>query len=376
MGKTEPLIDVSIGPSAASLKGRAEVHPSGSGVPVDVQDRLIEGMRRAIPLLPADMRKQVASLLTAENLRLTAGVLGVWASLHLVGDGEIIDVGLLAVGVLTLGTMAFDVAGLISKFVSGAVAATTSTQLSAAAAHLASAISLLGVVLFTALIMRKSSVGSSKQSQPLRFALTPAEMLYKLGFRRMAPALLDGAATSLEFLEKRVDVVTAENWMRGMDLHSAVKLTKLENGAKLVGYMEVEPGVIARIKAQPSDFEEIIASLKPTDLKIGRFFTKSGTSMDQLGMTDGNRIYCRFSLNLPAKTTLEVLQSTASSIKAWWTVPAELQTTTKLGNIWYEAPLANGGGTQYVIPESRVLFSTGQLEMTSIGAGKRALFVK
>lgn len=341
-------------------------------LPASAGDRMIEALRRAIPMLPEDMRDDVAGLVSPANIAVTAGVFGAWAASHAVGVGELADAGLLALGILTLGSMAFDVAGSIGQFVAKSVNARTGADLDAAAAHIAAAITILGEALFLALIMKfaSSRVAGAKPSTipkdlPRYFALTREEWLYKLGFRRSAPLVRRGAGTALEFFErhqKALRVTDIEGWMKAMDLHSPVTLAGFDTGAELVGYMQVRPNIAAQIKANPADLERILASLKPGDFKIGSFYTKAGTPMERLGIAQQDRVYCRFRV----KTPTEALESMTSPARDIWTKEVFRETATGAVN---RGQIVGGGATQYLIPEARELFAKGQLELVSSGSG-------
>ncbi len=358
-----------------------------TALPSDQGERLIEVLRRAIPLLPREMRSSVAALLTGENLAITTFVFAAWGAAHLVGVGQVVDVGLLAFGVLTLGTMAFEAAGLIGQCLEKSATAKRSSDLDAAAALLASAITLLGAALFNALLMkyaaRKGTAvrpSSVPNDMPRYFALTPEEWLYQLGYRRMATRVRAGAATALEFFERRQSFASAKDvtgWLKGMDLSSPVTLAGFDKGTELVGYMQLKPGIVAKLKAMPTQAEQIMASLKPSDFEIGRFFTKPGVGMQKLGIGDQNRVFCRFRVSTP----VEALESTTRSTRDTWTVRGQSTKTNDYwavrqghvekvaGTRWSKGQLVEGGAIQYLVPEARYLYFTGQLEMTTSASG-------
>jgi hypothetical protein len=132
----------------------------------------------------------------------------------------------------------------------------------------------------------------------------------------------------------------------------------------LIGYLQIRPDVVARIKANPGQAMALLKSLQPGDVEIGRFFTKPGTPIDRLGIADQNRIYCRFRF----KSTVSALESTASPIKDTWTVRAG-GTRTAAGNVWRHGQFAGGGGTQFLIPEARFLhFTSNAFEIVDLGS--------
>jgi|GEM_PF-1837007 len=360
--------------------------PLSASLPASQADRLVEVLRRSIPLLPQEMRSSVASLLTAQNLAITTGVFAAWAASHVVGAGEVMDIGLLALGILTLGSMAFDIAASIRKCLEQSAKATRSSDLDVAAAHLATAITMLGAALFNALLMKtavRRGIGgriAAPQDLPRFYALTPEEWLYQLGYRQIAPRLRAGTTTALEFFERRQSFASSRDvggWLKAMDMSSPVTVTGFHKGAELVGYMQVKPGIVARLKANPSQAQQILAGLQPNDFEIGRFFTKPGTGMQRLGIGDQNRVLCRFRVNTP----VEALESTTRSARDTWTVRGESVKTADYsvmreghkvqveGSRWSKGQLVEGGATQYLIPEARYLFFTGQLDMTTSASG-------
>src|SRR5262249_54256330 len=148
-----------------------------------------------------------------ENLLITGAVLAAWAASHAVGVGEIVDLGLLAFGLITLGTMALDVGKHITEFLRLASSAKTSADLDAAAGRLAEAVALLGGTLFTSLVMKHAVKAGVKPPRvpaaPMRyFALTAEEWLYQAGFRRVAPMARTGTETALRFLGEKRNFVT------------------------------------------------------------------------------------------------------------------------------------------------------------------------
>ena len=81
-------------------------------------DKVGEAMRRSLPHMPADARGVVEGMIQPQSLAIIAGTLVVWAGSHFFGVGEIVDIILLAVGVVALGFSIFE----------GAAALTTSRK--------------------------------------------------------------------------------------------------------------------------------------------------------------------------------------------------------------------------------------------------------
>jgi hypothetical protein len=120
-------------------------------------EKLAEAIRRSVPLLPAAVRDQVLGLLEPASIAIVTSTAMLWAGSHLVGVGEIVDVALLVVGLGLLGTAAFSGAKELGAFAVGVTQARTDTDLDQAAAHFAQAVSILGVSLVSALLLRESA---------------------------------------------------------------------------------------------------------------------------------------------------------------------------------------------------------------------------
>ena len=124
------------GPMATAIPGR----PGGGGqtppkpvARMSSAEKIAEAIRRALPMLPADVREEVESLLTPESLAIMAGVLIFWVASHFFGVGEVADVVLLVVGIAALGGVALTAARELYNFASTAINATSEEDLERAA---------------------------------------------------------------------------------------------------------------------------------------------------------------------------------------------------------------------------------------------------
>ena len=117
-------------------------------------DKIGEAMRRSLPHLPAEARGIVESLLKPETLAIIAGTLIVWAGSHFFGVGEIVDIILLAAGVIVLGFAVFEGAAEFYEFTTGAINAESEADLEQAGRHFARAVTLLGISTIQALLLR------------------------------------------------------------------------------------------------------------------------------------------------------------------------------------------------------------------------------
>ena len=91
--------------------------PIVSAIPAALSDRMVEVLRRAMPRIPEEMRSSVASLLTGENLRVLTGVFAAWTAAHAIGAGELLDLGLLSLGILSQAEFDTKKAELLAKLV-------------------------------------------------------------------------------------------------------------------------------------------------------------------------------------------------------------------------------------------------------------------
>jgi hypothetical protein len=99
-------------------------------------------------LLPAPPEFQPGAL------TITAATLAAWVGSHLFGVGEIVDLALLAAGVVTLGFAVFEGAGALYEFAEKGGGARISADLDTAASSFAKAVTLLGISTIQAIIMR------------------------------------------------------------------------------------------------------------------------------------------------------------------------------------------------------------------------------
>lgn len=123
-------------------------------VHMSTSDKIAEGMRRSLPYLPAESRGVVESMLKPETMAIIAATLAVWAGSHFLGVGEIVDIVLLGVGVVTLGFAVFEGADAFRNFVSSATGATSNDDLEKGGKYFAQAVTLLGLSVIQALLLR------------------------------------------------------------------------------------------------------------------------------------------------------------------------------------------------------------------------------
>jgi hypothetical protein len=130
------------------------------------KDRIAEALRRSLPFVPAAARSTVDAMLRPETLAIVAGTLAVWAGSHFFGVGEIVDILLLAVGVLALGFAVFEGADELYEFAKGALGARTERELDDAGRHFARAVVLLGISTIQAVLLRGQGRAVLGRGQP------------------------------------------------------------------------------------------------------------------------------------------------------------------------------------------------------------------
>ena len=119
-----------------------------------VERKLEEALRRSLPKLGPEARAQVEALLTPEALATIAAVLVAWVVSHAFGIGEVIDIVLLAAGAVAIGMAVFQGLDHLYQFASRACQGRSTQDLDAAAAHFASAVSILGIQAVLSVLFR------------------------------------------------------------------------------------------------------------------------------------------------------------------------------------------------------------------------------
>jgi len=124
---------------------------------LSTQDKLQEAVRRALPLLPSEMAREVAAIFTPTAFAIMATMAALWAASHLAVVGEIADIALLITGGILMGRAAIDVGGDLAEFMTGATGATTHQDLDDAAQHFAAAVLKGGPLLVGTLALSRSA---------------------------------------------------------------------------------------------------------------------------------------------------------------------------------------------------------------------------
>ena len=116
--------------------------------------KLEEALKRTLPLVGPEARAQLSALISPQTLGVMATVLVAWVLSHAVGVGEVIDIVILAVGVVGIGFSVFQGVDELYEFAMGTYKAGSTRDLDVAAGHLAKAISILGIQAVMAVLLR------------------------------------------------------------------------------------------------------------------------------------------------------------------------------------------------------------------------------
>ena len=119
-------------------------------------DKFIEVVKRAAALLPADVGKELLALIDPLVIGIAVAVVMVWAVSQFFGIGEIVDVILLIVGVISLGPIAWRAGEHLINFAVKTVNGKTGEELDDAAKDLSAAVALIGVQVVMALLLKKA----------------------------------------------------------------------------------------------------------------------------------------------------------------------------------------------------------------------------
>jgi len=122
---------------------------------LSTQDKLQEAIRRALPLMPDEVRREVEAMFTPQALAIMAGLAALWAASHVAVIGEIADVALLITGGILLGAAAWDVGTHLAGFLTKATGATSDAELDDAARDFAAAVLLTGVAAVGSILLSK-----------------------------------------------------------------------------------------------------------------------------------------------------------------------------------------------------------------------------
>lgn len=129
-------------------------------------DKLQEAIRRALPMMPGEVQREVVALFTPASIAVIAGLAGLWVASHAAVVGWVADFALAATLFVLIGKIAIDIGNHLAGFMVKACGATTEEDLDEAARHFAAAVLLGGPLLVAKLL---------KSSRPVRRELPKRE---------------------------------------------------------------------------------------------------------------------------------------------------------------------------------------------------------
>jgi len=135
---------------------------------LSTEQRLALVLERTGPRLASAAAAELKKLATPEALAGAAVFLAAWIASHAIGIGMIVDALVVGTGVLFIGLAVFDAIGHLAEFGRKTLYGRSDAEMTAAAEHLAKAISILGVQAVLALLLK----GSPRTFQGGRFRLS------------------------------------------------------------------------------------------------------------------------------------------------------------------------------------------------------------
>jgi hypothetical protein len=121
-----------------------------------MEQKVAVAIWRSLPLLPRNIWNQVKELLSPFALSIMVVILIAWAVSHFFGVGEVVDVIILIIGVITIGPIIYQAVIELIEFAAKSIWAKSESDLDQAAAHFAKAVSLIGIQIVMALLLKKA----------------------------------------------------------------------------------------------------------------------------------------------------------------------------------------------------------------------------
>jgi hypothetical protein len=138
-----------------------------------LEKRLGETLQRTLPKLGPEARAQLQGMINPTALAIMAAVLIAWVASHAFGLGEIIDIIVAAVGVLSIGLAIFPAIDCLYDFAAGVYRARSSYDLDQAADNLAKAIGILGIQVVLAILFRGAKAPRTGRGAPVMLGRPP-----------------------------------------------------------------------------------------------------------------------------------------------------------------------------------------------------------
>jgi len=281
---------------------------AGLGDPVagwPAERRIMEAARMAAPKLPASVRAEFLTLFSGRNLVIMGVVFTAWAASHAFGIGEAIDLILLLVGLVMLGSQVWQCAKDLVEFVQVARVSRTRAELDGAATALARVIAVLGVTLFMALIAKAASrlpkgrlALRESAPPPLKRSVSPGGKAPARLYETLLPVnkVMEGDGALAQAMRK----AALDDWYRNYP-----QLNKYRNrrASHLAGTNLAATVVRRELKVGTE-----IIQYQTVGRQLGTYLASPGTAPGELGILADARVVRRFKVMKP----FEAVESTAS----------------------------------------------------------------
>ena len=283
-----------------------------------LKEKLTVALRRTADRLPANMRAEFMGMISPVNIGITVGIFAVWVGSHAVGIGEIVDVVLAVVGGVTIGWSVFGVIRDIRQFAVLTGSAKTNRDLDLAAAHLAAAISVIGVTLLTIILTEGAAKIKARPVRVVPEVLPPAEVVPQApqrGYQVLTPldAEIKGdGAMAMAIRRAALDEfykMHPKLELKGMTMENGewVRSRPGERRASHIAGTDLTLPVIRR-ELVPG---EVIIMFQRAGGQPGTYLARAGALPERLGMSAEGRILKQYQVIEP----LEVMETTASTMK-------------------------------------------------------------
>jgi hypothetical protein len=123
---------------------------------MSTNEKIGEAIRRSLPFLAPEVRREIEKLLDPKALAIVGGVLGAWLLAHFFGVGEIVDAIVVGAGIVAIGIAVFDGIDELYHFASESISATSDRELDQAGLHFSKAVAILGVQTVLAVLLRSA----------------------------------------------------------------------------------------------------------------------------------------------------------------------------------------------------------------------------
>jgi hypothetical protein len=261
------------------------------------RQKLVEAARRAAPYLPKEAREQFLVLFSPKMLALTSATLAAWGIGQFLGYGEVVDLALLGWGVYALGSGVFAAKNELAAYLKGAVSAINSADLDTAGMHLARLVSLVGVTVLVAVVLKFGSKLTGRAIATAGLEADAEVWLIKLGRTGEPPMVRGRIGTAARFLLRNKSEGEVLDHLKAIDFSREVKEVTISKNDILV---------------------------QRYNGRVGEYFARTGTPGENLGISMAGRIFKRYRLK-PGFQSIRALESNTTPVVDTWTKGRALQ---------------------------------------------------